>query len=102
MNLLQMSCVMTWAQKKSASNLKKKKGRFFEEKKIKLGFPPRNFSFEKKRFSCQPQKCELEYVKRFRSSDLFVFLYSSTKNEFREAEDPSVYIFVYFTKRENL
>ena len=50
MNLLQMSCVITWAQKKLASNLKKKKGRFFEKKNFKLGFPLRNFSFEKKSF----------------------------------------------------
>ena len=50
MNLLQMSCVMTWAQKKFSLQPQKKKGRFFEKKVFKLGFPPRNFSFEKKSF----------------------------------------------------
>ena len=51
MNLLQMSCMITWAQKKLASNLKKKKKAvFLKKKKFKLRFRLRNFSFEKKSF----------------------------------------------------
>ena len=51
MNLLQMSCVITWAQKKfSLQPQKKEKRPFFSKKKFKLGFRPRNFSFEKKSF----------------------------------------------------
>ena len=37
-------------KKNSASNLKKKPGRFFKKNNFKLGFRPRNFSFEKKSF----------------------------------------------------
>ena len=61
MNLLQMSCVMTWAQKKFSLQPQKKKGRFFKKKIFKLGFRPRNFSFEKKKFLFSPQKCKLEH-----------------------------------------
>ena len=49
MNLLQMSCVITWAQKKFSLQ-PQKKGRFFKKEIFKLGFRPRNFSFEKKSF----------------------------------------------------
>ena len=50
MNLLQMSCMITWAQKKFSLQPKKKRGRFFKIFFFKLRFRPRTFSFEKKSF----------------------------------------------------
>ena len=50
MNLLQMSCVITWAQKNQPPTSNKKRAVFFKKKKIKPGFGPPNISFEKKSF----------------------------------------------------
>ena len=56
MNLLQMSCVITWAQKHSASNLKKKQHAVF----LNFFFSNCDFDLEishlRKKISCQPQK----------------------------------------------
>ena len=61
MNLLQMSCVITWAQKKLASNLKKKiKRTFFWKKKFQIGISTSKFLIWEKKFSFSPQKCKLE------------------------------------------
>ena len=59
MNLLQMSCVITWAQEKSASDLKKKKewGRILVF--VLSIFFNWDFNLEISQFSCQPQKCKL-------------------------------------------
>ena len=50
MNLLQMSCMITWAQKTLSHQPKKKRGAVFSKKKFKLGFRPGNFSVGKKSF----------------------------------------------------
>ena len=58
-----MSCVITWAQKKSASNLKKINEAVF------LFFIFLNLDFDleishlRKKFSFSPQKCKLELCK---------------------------------------
>ena len=76
MNLLQMSCVMTWAQKKfSLQPQKKKKKAVFLKKNISNW----DFHFEisqlRKKVFILTSKMWIRtlYVKRFRSSDLFVF-----------------------------
>ena len=74
MNLLQMSCMIIWAQKKSASNLKKRKKVVFSKKKNQIGiFNSKLFIWEKK-FSCLPQKCKLELCM---SNSLKVMIYLS-------------------------
>ena len=75
MNLLQMSCVITWAQKKfSLQPQKKKKKAIFLKKKNQIGISTSNFLIWEKKFSCQPQKCELEL---FMSNGSKVLIYLS-------------------------
>jgi hypothetical protein len=71
MNLLQLSCVITWAQKKfSLQPQKKNWGCFYFFYFLKLGFRLWNFSTWSESFHANLKKVD---VKRFQSSDLFVF-----------------------------
>ena len=75
MNLLQMSCVIKWAQKKfSLQPQKKEKRPFFSKKKIQIGISTSKFLSWEKKFSCQPQKCKLEL---YMSNGFQVLIYLS-------------------------
>ena len=60
MNLLQMSCVMTWAQKKFSLQPQKKKKAVFSKKKFSNWDFYLEISHLRKKFSFSPQKCKLE------------------------------------------
>ena len=61
MNLLQMSYMIIWAQKKNQPPTSEKKwGRFLFLNFFWIGISTSKFLIWEKKFSCQPQKCKLE------------------------------------------
>ena len=62
MNLLQISCVITWAQKKISLQTKKKWGRFLSYSIFLIGISAPKFLNLVWKFSCQPQKGQFLFL----------------------------------------